>query len=63
MKSSGEWRGYFTYAKTTGSQNRFTANIKFAMSGKNRLVAGEGRDAGGKFEITDGILIGTLSLF
>eukprot|EP00112_Aurelia_sp_Birch-Aquarium-sp1_P014623 Seg3171.3 transcript_id=Seg3171.3/GoldUCD/mRNA.D3Y31 product="Transmembrane prolyl 4-hydroxylase" protein_id=Seg3171.3/GoldUCD/D3Y31 len=58
MKSSGEWRGYFTYAKTTGSQNRFTANMKFTISGKNRLVAGEGRDTGGKFDITDGILIG-----
>lgn len=58
MNSSGEWRGYFTYAKTTGSKIRFTADMQFIKSGENQLIVGEGQDPGGKFEIKDGIITG-----
>lgn len=62
MNSSGEWRGYFTYAKTTGSKIRFTADMQFIKSGENQLIVGEGQDPGGKFEIKDGIITGKLSV-
>lgn len=61
MNCSGEWRGYFTYAMTTGSQNRFTSNLEILQSGPNQLLSGEGRDASGDFEITDGIVLGMTS--
>ena len=64
MNCSGDWRGYFTYAMTTGSKNRFTMNLRIFKNGPNQLLSGDGRDASGQFDIEDGIILGkTIKIF
>lgn len=58
MNCSGEWRGYFTYAMTTGSRNRFSMDLKIGKSGPNHLFSGSGKDTSGEFDILDGIILG-----
>ena len=60
MNCSGEWRGYFTYAMTTGSKSRFAVNLKILRSGPNQLLSGGGRDSSGEFSIEDGIILGMM---
>lgn len=44
MKNSGNWTGFFTYDKTTGSENHFEVDIQFKMDGANRVLYGKGKD-------------------
>lgn len=56
MNNSGNWTGFFTYDKTTGSRNHFQVNIEFKMEGANRALYGKGSDAGGAFELIDSLV-------
>jgi len=60
---TGEWRGYFTYAMTTGSKSRFTMNLKIFKNGPNQLLSGDGRDSSGQFDIEDGLILGNMVKF
>ena len=57
MKNSGNWTGFFTYEKTTGSENHFEVDIQFKMDGANRILYGKGKDGSGEeFELIDSLL-------
>lgn len=62
MNNSGEWRGYFIYAKTTGSKFYFQVNFAFKREGSNRIFSAQGKDESGDFSFQHGIIIGTLFL-
>ena len=51
MKKSGNWSGFFTYGKTTGSRNPFDVHITFKRDGASRVLEGTGKDEGGEFEL------------
>lgn len=63
MNNSGNWTGFFTYAKTTGGRNPFDVNIEFKMDGANKVLHGEGNDAGGAFELIDSLVTGDIIRF
>ena len=57
MENSGNWTGFFTYEKTTGSENHFEVDIQFKMDGANRVLYGKGKDdSGEEFELIDSLL-------
>ena len=63
MKNSGNWTGFFTYEKTTGSENHFEVDIQFKMDGANRALYGKGKDDNGEFELIDSLLTGDIIRF
>jgi len=63
MNNSGNWTGFFTYAKTTGGRNPFEVDIKFKMDGANKVLYGRGNDASGEFELTDSLVTGDIIRF
>lgn len=63
MNNSGNWTGFFTYDKTTGSQNPFEVDIQFKMDGANRVLYGKGKDESGEFELIDSLLTGDIIRF
>ncbi|CAH3172387.1 unnamed protein product [Porites evermanni] len=63
MNNSGNWTGFFTYAKTTGSRNSFKVDIKFKVDGANKILVGKGHDASGAFELIDSLVTGDIVRF
>lgn len=63
MNNSGEWRGYFIYAKTTGSKFYFQVNFAFKREGSNRIFSAQGKDESGDFSFQHGIIIGDTMKF
>ncbi|KAJ7383008.1 hypothetical protein OS493_031178 [Desmophyllum pertusum] len=63
MNNSGNWTGFFTYDKTTGSRNSFEVDIQFKMDGANRVLYGKGNDDSGEFELIDSLLTGDMIRF
>lgn len=63
MDNSGNWTGFFTYAKTTGSRNSFKVDIKFKVDGANKILVGKGHDASGAFELIDSLVTGDIVRF
>lgn len=63
MNNSGNWSGFFTYDKTTGSKNQFEVNIDFKMDGANKALYGKGSDLGGEFELIDSLVTDTIVRF
>ena len=63
MNNSGNWTGFFTYAKTTGGKNPFEVDIQFKMDGANKVLYGKGNDASGEFEFTDSLVTGDIIRF
>ena len=63
MKNSGNRTGFFTYEKTTGSENHFEVDIQFKMDGANRALYGKGKDDNGEFELIDSLLTGDIIRF
>ncbi|XP_078353836.1 uncharacterized protein LOC144638515 [Oculina patagonica] len=63
MNNSGNWTGFFTYDKTTGSQTPFEVDIQFKMDGANRVLYGKGKDESGEFELIDSLLTGDIIRF
>ena len=62
MNNSGEWRGYYLYAKTTGNKFYFKVNVTFSTEGANRVFKGVGKDESGGFEFVNTIIIGEYRL-
>ncbi|XP_044164361.1 uncharacterized protein LOC122948491 [Acropora millepora] len=63
MNNSGNWSGFFTYDKTTGSKNQFEVNIDFKMDGANKALYGKGSDLGGEFELIDSLVTDNIVRF
>ncbi|KAM7444632.1 hypothetical protein ABFA07_006733 [Porites harrisoni] len=63
MNNSGNWTGFFTYAKTTGGRNSFKVDIKFKVDGANKILVGKGHDASGAFELIDSLVTGDIVRF
>ena len=63
MNNSGNWTGFFTYAKTTGSKTSFEVDIEFKMDGANKILYGKGNDASGEFELVDSLVTGDIMRF
>ena len=63
MNNSGNWTGFFTYAKTTGGRNSFKVDIKFKVDGANKILVGKGQDASGAFELIDSLVTGDIVRF
>ncbi|XP_065657223.1 uncharacterized protein LOC100206310 isoform X3 [Hydra vulgaris] len=56
--NSGEWRGYYQYAKTTGNRFFFSVDIKFMKDGANWIFQGNGKDESGGFTFNNSIILG-----
>lgn len=56
MNHSGNWSGFFTFAKTTGSRNNFNVHLTFKTEGANKVVYGRGIDDSGEFEFVDSLV-------
>ena len=63
MKNSGNWSGYFTYAKTTGSKSKFDVQLTFKLEGANKVFVGKGSDDDGEFELLNSIVTDTVVKF
>lgn len=63
MNNSGNWSGFFTYDKTTGSKSQFKVNINFKMDGANKALYGKGSDVGGAFELIDSLVTDNIVRF
>ena len=61
--NSGEWRGYYVYAKTTGHKFYFQVEIAFRKEGANYIFHGEGKDESDSFFFTNAIIIGKTTIF
>ncbi|EDO48200.1 predicted protein [Nematostella vectensis] len=56
MHNTGNWTGFFTYSKTTGSRTAFDVHLTFRTDGANKVLQGNGTDEGGQFEFTDSLV-------
>ena len=63
MNNSGNWSGYFSYSKTTGSKNRFDVQLTFKLEGANKVLVGIGTDEGGEFELGNSIVTNSIVKF
>ena len=63
MNNSGNWTGFFTYDKTTGSRTTFEVDMQFKMDGANKALYGKGSDDSGEFELIDSLLTGDIIRF
>lgn len=57
MLNSGNWTGFFTFAKTTGSRNMFNVQLTFKTEGANNVLQGNGTDESGAFELVDSLVV------
>ena len=63
MKNSGEWHGYYLYAKTTGSKTFFTVDIQFTRGERdNGTFIASGRENGGEFVFRNAVIEGILMM-
>ncbi|KAK3737070.1 hypothetical protein QZH41_013879 [Actinostola sp. cb2023] len=56
MNNSGNWSGFFSFAKTTGSQSKFNVQLTFKTEGANKVLYGHGMDESGSFEFVDSLV-------
>ena len=59
MGNSGEWQGYYSYAKTTGGKTYFSVDMKFKTTENGiETFHGEGMENGDEFMFKNALITG-----